>query len=67
MVRSWALTPASVTLRLLRPLAEVADLPPLPACGAISVRCWVPNLLIAEIFLRTEVRDIAMPFRKQIS
>lgn len=53
MIRSWALTLSAVTLRLYIPLAEVADLPELPAYQAIAFLCWVPNLIVAEIFLRS--------------
>jgi hypothetical protein len=52
MIRSWALTLAAVTLRIYLPLAEVADLPEMPAYQAISFLCWVPNLIVAELLLR---------------
>jgi hypothetical protein len=52
MIRSWALTLSAVTLRLYLPLAELADLPELPAYQAISFLCWVPNLIAAELLLR---------------
>jgi uncharacterized membrane protein len=54
MIRSWALTLAAVTLRIYLPLSEMADLPELPAYGAISFLCWMPNLLVAEFVLRRE-------------
>ena len=52
MIRSWALTLSAVTLRLYLPIAEIADLPSPAAYQAISFLCWVPNLIIAELFLR---------------
>jgi uncharacterized membrane protein len=52
MIRSWALTLAAVTLRLYLPAVLVLDLPFLPWYRAISFLCWVPNLLIAEVYLR---------------
>jgi uncharacterized membrane protein len=53
MIRSFALTLAAVTLRLYLPAAIVMDLPILEAYRAIAFLCWVPNLLIAELWLRT--------------
>ncbi|WP_454713929.1 DUF2306 domain-containing protein [Caulobacter segnis] len=52
MIRSWALTLAAVTLRLYLPAVLVLDVPFLPWYRAISFLCWVPNLLIAEVYLR---------------
>ncbi|KSB88942.1 hypothetical protein AS593_21405 [Caulobacter vibrioides] len=51
MVRSWALTLAAVTLRLYLPLVMVLDLPFLPWYRAISFLAWVPNLILAELWL----------------
>ncbi len=53
MIRSWALTLSAVTLRLYIPVAEAAGLPELPAYQAISFLCWVPNLIFAEVLLRS--------------
>jgi hypothetical protein len=52
MIRSFSLTYAAVTLRIY-----LAILPTLPIAfvsgyRAISFLCWVPNLLVAELFLR---------------
>jgi hypothetical protein len=52
MIRSAALTFAAVTLRLYLPLAMLSDLPMATAYSAIAWLCWVPNLLVAELFLR---------------
>lgn len=52
MIRSWALTLAAVTLRIYLPLVEVFDLPFLPWYRAISFAAWVPNLMLAELWLR---------------
>ena len=52
MIRSWALTLAAVTLRLYLPLVGVLDLPFLPWYRAIAFLCWVPNLIVAELYLR---------------
>jgi len=52
MIRSWALTLAAVTLRIYLPLVMIFGLPFLPAYQAISFLAWVPNLLLAELWLR---------------
>ncbi|MFC5343193.1 DUF2306 domain-containing protein [Brevundimonas staleyi] len=51
MIRSWALTLAAVTLRIYLPLVEISDLPFLPWYQAISFLAWVPNLMVAELWL----------------
>ncbi|ADG09451.1 DUF2306 domain-containing protein [Caulobacter segnis] len=51
MIRSLALTLAAVTLRLYLPLAAVGPIPFVDAYRAISFLCWVPNLLLAEVWL----------------
>lgn len=56
MIRSWALTLAAVTLRLYLPLVMVLDLPFLPWYRAIAFLCWVPNLVLAEVWLRARPR-----------
>jgi hypothetical protein len=52
MVRSWALTLAAVTLRLYLTGLSFTDIPPLAGYQAIAFLCWVPNLLLAEGYLR---------------
>lgn len=52
MIRSWALTLAAVTLRLYLVGAGVSGLPMAEAYRAISFLCWVPNLILAELYLR---------------
>lgn len=59
MIRSWALTLAAVTLRLYLPTVQILDLPFLPWYRAISFLCWVPNILIAEAWLRTDARRVS--------
>ncbi len=53
MIRSLSLTFAAVTLRIMLPLAPATGLEFLDAYRAISFLCWVPNLLLAELWLRT--------------
>jgi uncharacterized membrane protein len=52
MIRSYALTLAAVTLRCYLPLAEFMEWPMAVAYPAIAWLCWVPNLLVAEWFIR---------------
>lgn len=52
MIRSFALTFAAVTLRLYIPIAMVAGLSMALAYPAIAWLCWVPNLAVAETWLR---------------
>jgi hypothetical protein len=48
MIRSYALCPAAVTLRLYRPASSMLGVPFEWSCPAIARLCWVPNLIIAE-------------------
>lgn len=52
MIRSFALTFAAVTLRLYLPLMFPLHVPFLEGYRAISFLCWVPNIAVAEIWLR---------------
>lgn len=52
MIRSFALTCAAVTLRIYLPIVDLLLLPFVESYRAISFLCWVPNLLIAEAYLR---------------
>lgn len=52
MVRSFALTFAAVTLRLMLAVAMVARLDFRTSYTAIAWLCWVPNLLLAWWFTR---------------
>ncbi len=51
MIRSWALTLAAVTLRIYLPMVMIFDLPFLPWYRAIAFLAWVPNLVLAELWL----------------
>ncbi|HUQ52990.1 MAG TPA: DUF2306 domain-containing protein [Gammaproteobacteria bacterium] len=53
MVRSFALTFAAVTLRIYLPISQTLPVELDDAYRAISFLCWVPNLLVAELYLRT--------------
>ena len=52
MIRSFALTFAAVTLRFYLPLSSFFPVSFEDAYRAISFLCWVPNLLVAELYLR---------------
>ena len=51
MIRSFALTLAAVTLRIYLPIGELLPVPFVAAYQTISFLCWVPNLLLAEMYL----------------
>jgi uncharacterized membrane protein (DUF2068 family) len=53
MIRNYALTFAAVTLRILLPFSQFAlHMDFNSAYRIISWLCWVPNLLVAELFIR---------------
>lgn len=52
MIRSWALTLAAVTLRLYLPIGAALGIDIAISYPAISWLCWVPNLIVTEIWLR---------------
>ena len=56
MIRSFALTFAAVTLRLYLPLSMVAGIAFATAYPIIAWACWVPNLAVAEWWLRRTPR-----------
>jgi len=52
MIRSFALTFAAVTLRLYLSLFPLVGVSFLDGYRAVSFLSWVPNLIVAEIYLR---------------
>ncbi len=52
MVRSAALTGAAITLRLYLPLPPLVGIDYDSGYRAIAWACWVPNLVLAELWLR---------------
>jgi uncharacterized membrane protein len=56
MIRSYALTFAAVTLRLYLPFAFILPTGYDDTYRAISFLCWVPNLIVAELWLRRDAR-----------
>jgi len=63
MIRSFSLVLAAVTLRLYMPLSEVLGLDVGRAYVAIAWLCWVPNFLVAELWLRREMARRLQPAR----
>jgi hypothetical protein len=52
MIRSWALTLAAVTLRLQMLGVAFMPIDGVEAYRVIAWLCWVPNLMVAEAWLR---------------
>ncbi|MBN8551678.1 MAG: DUF2306 domain-containing protein [Caulobacterales bacterium] len=57
MVRSYALTLAAVTLRLMLPMPPLMGLDFTQGYRAISFLCWIPNLILAEVWLARTARQ----------
>ncbi len=53
MVRSFALTLAAVTLRIYLPLSDVLGIGFAASYPVIAWLCWVPNMALAEWYLRS--------------
>ncbi|WP_372708436.1 DUF2306 domain-containing protein [Brevundimonas sp.] len=53
MIRSLSLSFSAVMLRIMLPLIPLTGLEFVEGYRAISFLCWVPNLLLAEAWLRT--------------
>ena len=59
MIRSYALTFAAVTLRIYLPLSQIIGVDFNTAYAAIAWLAWVPNLLVAEVYIRRAVHSTA--------
>ena len=58
MIRSWALTLAAVTLRIYLPFFfAVGQMEYAEASNYVAWACWVPNLIVAELYLRRSRRQ----------
>lgn len=55
MIRSFALTFGAVTLRIYIPLSQMMGIEFSTAYSAIAWLAWVPNLMLAELYLRREM------------
>jgi uncharacterized membrane protein len=51
MLRSYALTAAAITLRIMLPVSAVIGFPAAPSYRAIAWMCWLLNLVIIEVYL----------------
>lgn len=58
MIRSFALTFGAVTLRIYIPLSQMMGIDFVIAYQAIAWLAWVPNLLLAELYLRREMSRV---------
>ena len=68
MVRSFAMTFGAVTLRIYLPIASMLGYDSMPAYVAISWFCWVPNLMVAELYLnRAKLRRRPGPSRTPVA
>jgi uncharacterized membrane protein len=68
MVRSFALSFAAVTLRLYLPVGMfVLGYDQTTAYIAIAWLCWIPNLLIAEWYLRRQPHSSSMAARDGVT
>jgi len=54
MIRNYALTFAAVTLRIEIPLLVIGGMSGQTALDIIGWGCWVPNLLVAEYWIRRQ-------------
>ncbi len=52
MIRSFAMTFGAVLLRVYLPLSQLLHIPFVDAYRAIAFLAWVPNLMVAEVYLR---------------
>jgi hypothetical protein len=59
MIRSYALTLAAVTLRIYLPASQIAGMPFDSAYPIISWICWVPNLIVAEMFTNSRKTQLS--------
>ena len=56
MIRNFALTFAGVMLRLWMPVSVVSGIPFGTAYAVVAWLCWVPNLIVAEVFFNARRR-----------
>jgi uncharacterized membrane protein len=61
MMRSYALTFAAVMLRIYLPVSQIIGIDFVFAYRCIAWLCWVPNMVIAEVYLRRGARPRSEP------
>jgi len=54
MMRSYALTAATITLRMYLIVLLISGIPLAKAYPLVAWICWIPNLLFAEWLLRRD-------------
>lgn len=67
MIRSLSLTFAAVTLRIMLPMIPLTGLTFDDGYRAISFLCWMPNLLLVEVWMRLfgwDARTQASPYSR---
>ena len=52
MIRSFALTFGAVLLRVYIPISQMMGIEFMTAYRAIAWLAWVPNLIVAELYIR---------------
>jgi uncharacterized membrane protein len=60
MIRSFALTFAAVTLRVYLPLIPLFHASFVEGYRVISFLAWIPNLVVAELYIRGAFRTLAL-------
>lgn len=58
MIRSYAVTLAGVTLRLYLGFSVMSEVKFIDAYPVLAWICWIPNLLIAELFVRQRIKKL---------
>jgi hypothetical protein len=61
MVRSFALTLSAVALRIQLFMAGMTGMSFEASYPVIAFACWIPNLIVAEIWLRRRGQNLAAP------
>jgi len=61
MIRSYALTFAAVTLRIYLPVSQLTGMDFTVAYQTIAWLSWVPNMVVAEVYLRQGARPRSNP------
>lgn len=64
MIRSYALTLAGVTLRVYLGVSAVLGIKFMDSYPLMAWLCWIPNLLVAEIFLRAAGQEHDKPGKR---
>lgn len=67
MIRSLSLTFAAVTLRIMLPLIPLTGMEFVEGYRWVAFLCWVPNLIVAELYLRLSPWPKAAPGALQAS